>query len=177
MISGHTHPILFVDELIVEFLQYLHRPESDIDDADINAAGLTCKAWRDPSLTVKWREAHLKSLFSVLAPLSEPNSVFARVPTDSDHCHFHDIARRVHSLKDCGDMALGESVFRTIFNGLPESAVLLPNLHSVRIIARSRTSPICVADAARFLPLFPSSLSRLALSIDPASSESRIPLL
>ncbi|KAG9031170.1 hypothetical protein FRB95_003074 [Tulasnella sp. JGI-2019a] len=149
----HAHPILFIDELIIEFLQHLCPP--DIDDADINAAGLTCKAWRDPSLIVKWREADLKCLLSVLAPLCKPKHYyprFARVPNDSDHHRFHDIARRVHSLQD---------------------RVLFPNLHSAGLVACGRFSSAVLTNITGLLPLFPSSLSQLALSIDPTSGESR----
>ncbi|KAG8987276.1 hypothetical protein FRB94_005161 [Tulasnella sp. JGI-2019a] len=170
-----AHPALFVDEIIVEFLGHLHQPDSGIDDTNINAAGLTCKAWRDPSLTVKWREVDLKCLFSVLAPLHNPPFYywhFTRVPTDSDHHRFHDVARRVHSLEDRGDLELGETVFDTIYNGLPASTVLLPNLRSARISAHIRTRCRFVV-ATRLLPLFPSSLSQLALSIGPNRDESR----
>ncbi|KAG9031176.1 hypothetical protein FRB95_003080 [Tulasnella sp. JGI-2019a] len=115
-IQRHAHPILFVDELTVGFLEHLDRPESGIDNTDINAAGLTCKVWRDPSLTVKWREVHLKRLLSVLAPLRKSDVeglsavwVFAHIPTDHDDHSFRDIARRVHLIKY--GVLLGESVF------------------------------------------------------------------
>ncbi|KAG9031175.1 hypothetical protein FRB95_003079 [Tulasnella sp. JGI-2019a] len=183
MLQRHAHPILFVDEIIIEFLQHVHQPQSGIDNTDINAAGLTCKAWRDPSLAVKWNEVYLIRLLSFLAPLRKSDVegrpavwVFARVPTESDHHRFHDIARRVHFLKDGGHLQLGKSVFATISSSIPESTVLLSNLRSAHFIAR-RFGPIFVTTVARLLPFYPLSLRQLALSIDPSSAESRETLL
>ncbi|KAG9024187.1 hypothetical protein FRB95_011959 [Tulasnella sp. JGI-2019a] len=132
---NYAHLMLFVDELLIKFLEYLHRPRFPTDFADIDAAGLACKAWRDPSLTVKWREVDLKVLLSALAPLRKPLSIwcFAHAPTDSDIYRFHDVTRRVYTLKSFVDMHLGHLILDAISKSLSRSTVLLPNLHSLRL--------------------------------------------
>ncbi|KAG9020622.1 hypothetical protein FRB95_003872, partial [Tulasnella sp. JGI-2019a] len=180
-LQRYAHPVLFVDEIIVEFLGHLHRPKYN---TDIDAAGLTCKAWRDSSLAVKWQQVDLKRLLSVLAPLIKSDLEgppatwsFAHVPTDRDHHRFHDLASRVHFLNDGGHLPLGESVFTTISNGFPGSTVLLPNLRSANFVADSRFDPTFVENLSRILAFYPSSLRHLALSVAPGSSESREKLL
>ncbi|KAG8984402.1 hypothetical protein FRB93_006591 [Tulasnella sp. JGI-2019a] len=178
MNPGHT--VLFVDELILKFLTYLHVPTANTDYADINAAGLTCKAWREPSLGVKWREVYLKDLLSVLVPLTTPprgsfgcgaDWFFSRNPTASDHARFHAVARRVRFIKGFGDLHLRDTVFETIFRGFPESKVLLPNLEAVR------EGPVPADVALRFLSLFPSSLKNLTLFISITPPETHIALI
>ncbi|KAG9008162.1 hypothetical protein FRB93_006729 [Tulasnella sp. JGI-2019a] len=178
MNPGHT--MLFVDELILKILAYLHLPTANTDYTDINAAGLTCKAWREPSLEVKWREVYLKDLLSVLVPLVTPprgsfgcgaDWFFSRTPTASDHIRFHDTARRVRSIKGFGDLHLRSTVFETISYGLPKSKVLLPNLHAVR------EGPVSAEKATRFLSLFPSSLKNLTLLIAVTPPEPHIALV
>ncbi|KAG8987270.1 hypothetical protein FRB93_004871 [Tulasnella sp. JGI-2019a] len=184
-LQRYAHPALFVDELIFEFLQHLHRSKSSIDKADINAAGLTCKAWRDPALAVRWQEADLKSLLSVLAPLraSDPEDQpsvwsFAHVPKDRDHHRFHDIASRVHFLSFGGYSRFEESVFATISNGLPaESTVLLPNLRSARFAGDGRFVRRFTEKVTRLLPFCPPSLRQLTLSLLPGLPRSRETLL
>ncbi|KAG9001005.1 hypothetical protein FRB94_005029 [Tulasnella sp. JGI-2019a] len=156
---NYAHLMLFVDELLIKFLEYLHRPRFPTDFADIDAAGLACKAWRDPSLTVKWREVDLKVLLSALAPLRKPLSIwcFAHAPTDSDIYHFHDVTRRVYTLKSFVDMHLGHLILDAISKSLSRSTVLLPNLHSLRLGCMS------APNVARLTPLIPSTLRHLDL--------------
>ncbi|KAG9031167.1 hypothetical protein FRB95_003071 [Tulasnella sp. JGI-2019a] len=103
--------------------------------------------------------------------------IFTRVPTDRDYHRFHNIARRVYTLEDIGDLPLGKSVFDAISNGLPESPVLFPNLHSARFIPRDEPDPVFMRNAIRLLLLFPSSVRQLSLSTDPRSNESCATLL
>ncbi|KAG8987292.1 hypothetical protein FRB94_005177 [Tulasnella sp. JGI-2019a] len=109
MTQKSPHPALFVDEIIIQFLAYVHRQKCATDYADINAAGLTCRAWREPSLDLKWREVDLKYLLLVLAPLRKPHPnkalFFNDIPTDDNICRFRDTARRVLHLKHDDDGA------------------------------------------------------------------------
>ncbi|KAG8990555.1 hypothetical protein FRB94_013294 [Tulasnella sp. JGI-2019a] len=184
-LQRYAHPALFADELIFEFLQHLHRSKSSIVKADINAAGLTCKAWRDPSLALRWQEVDLKSLLSVLAPLRGSGLVnrfevwsFTHVPMDRDHHRFQNIANRVHSLNYHDYLWLEKSVFATISHGLPtESTVLLPNLRSARFAGDGRSIWVFVENVTRLLLFCSSSLRQLTLSISSSLPRSRETLL
>ncbi|KAG9031192.1 hypothetical protein FRB95_003096, partial [Tulasnella sp. JGI-2019a] len=166
MTQKPPHPALFVDEIIIQFLAYLHQPRFNNDYADIDAAGLTCKAWREPFLDIKWREVDLKYLLSVLAPLRKlhPNKklFFTGVPTDADICRFRDIACRVLHLKRDDDGAqaiLGKRIVNTIRSIQGDAPTLFPNLRIVKMGIRMHLTAI-----TWFIQLLPSSLQLLDIN-------------
>ncbi|KAG9031188.1 hypothetical protein FRB95_003092 [Tulasnella sp. JGI-2019a] len=166
MTQRPPHPALFVDEIVIQFLAYLYQPRFDNDYSDINAAGLICKAWRELSLDIKWREVDLKYLLSVLAPLRKPHPnealFFTGVPTDADIYSFRDAARRVWYLKgDCNEeqTVLSKRIVNTIRAIQGDAPSLFPNLRTVKIGIQMHLTAI-----TRFIKLLPPSLQLLDIS-------------
>ncbi|KAG9031187.1 hypothetical protein FRB95_003091 [Tulasnella sp. JGI-2019a] len=144
----------------------MHQPRFDNDYADIDAAGLTCKAWREPFLDIKWREVDLKYLLSVLAPLRKPHPnkalFFNGVPTDADICSFRNVARRVMHIKrngNEGQIVLSKRVVNTIRAIQGDEPTLFPNLRSVKTGIRMHLTAI-----TRFTQLLPPSLQLLDIN-------------
>ncbi|KAG9022349.1 hypothetical protein FRB95_014923, partial [Tulasnella sp. JGI-2019a] len=144
-------------------------------------------AWRDTSIVVKWQQVDLKRLLFVLAPMRKPDLadppghwVFIRVPTDRDYHCFHNIARRVYTPEEIGDLPLGKSVFDAMSNGLPESPVLFPS--SVRQFSLStdpRLNESC-ATLLRSVVFHSSKLSSITVyqvALTPGEREAMVELL
>ncbi|KAG9000134.1 hypothetical protein FRB95_008824 [Tulasnella sp. JGI-2019a] len=100
-----AHPMLFIPELLLEFMPYLHDPDFEadvgIDYVSINSVGLVCKAWREPSLAIKWRKEIWAHVLYMLVPVRvspELRWVFVRTPTRNDWYRFEMVAGRLHTL-------------------------------------------------------------------------------
>ncbi|KAG8995329.1 hypothetical protein FRB94_009276 [Tulasnella sp. JGI-2019a] len=85
-VAPRSHPMLFVPELIMQFMAYVYVPYLE-NYKNINAAGLVCRMWREPALSVEWRTSRWKRAISVLVPLRDVDECLwelARTPRPAD---------------------------------------------------------------------------------------------
>ncbi|KAG9000131.1 hypothetical protein FRB93_012806 [Tulasnella sp. JGI-2019a] len=145
MSQDRSHPMLFVPELLIQYMGYHYEPRphssnhKSVTRRAIDSAGQVCKIWREASLTVKFREADLLSVLLVLGPLewdsgTDYNWVFKRPPTVDDWLRFSCIVPRVSKLTIAGNTRISESLIGTLYTTRPYPfSPLLPNVQSVKL--------------------------------------------
>ncbi|KAG9006580.1 hypothetical protein FRB94_000597 [Tulasnella sp. JGI-2019a] len=154
--------MVFAPELLSHILQTLS--QLDNGRASIASVSAVCREWGDLASQVRWREADLPSLLSVLAPLRgwEKGKRFIPVPwaferrlTRQDWARFDKVAQRVRILNVVYWIGLSESLLGTLECTRPESTFrILPR------VQRLRNSHLLKAEQVYFLlPFLPSILS------------------
>ncbi|KAG9002472.1 hypothetical protein FRB94_003832 [Tulasnella sp. JGI-2019a] len=156
MPSDSTHPMLFIPELVFEFMGYL--PQHTVD-SDIDAAGLVCKLWRDVSLDAKWKTANLRPLLSMLAPLTDKMGswAFKWEPRLEDWGRFDEVVCHVRTLRTGSMCRFSEKLYNTLKNRPDNTAFLL---HNLRALETSETDITAVSDV---LLIVPSTINRLKI--------------
>ncbi|KAG9032265.1 hypothetical protein FRB95_001661 [Tulasnella sp. JGI-2019a] len=149
-----------IPELLQDVMEYVYTFGSPNHRA-IDQTGLVCKTWREAALTVKWREANLIPLLSLLVGARIEKCTYSGPLTKEHWGQFDDVARRVMILHTPYRYSTPASILAAIADSRPDQDIaLFPRLQTLNMSWSSER------DVIQIMEFLPENLERFDVGID-----------